>query len=414
MLGPFAEYCQSGVGLDYFSSVEVSCLPLQRATSTASSIKKNSWNRAVSDAEELVGYPTSLMSVRALMDDDFANIAVHMRKLIGSEHPVLHTVKRLVYQGKNKMQLRGLLMLLLSRAAGHEPGCEVDPATGIMEKQRKLAEIVEMINTGQAIHQSVVNLPVNIASEPDEDIRSILLQLEYGNKISILGGDYLLANASTGLASLRIPKIVENVSIAIAEFTQAEFLGLQDPQVLHYEVSCVLIFLSFCSFQGRVIPSSDQLNIESWETRARLGTGSLLAAGCHGVMLLAGRDEETQTRARELGHSLALAIRAHDEKIMFTEDGGVTAAGASFSLATLPVLLHLQRDPELLEHIRGHSDDPSRVNFRRVHDAVSGGEAMTATSALCEQYVDRSLNILKQFGDNDATVAIEKIATSIV
>ena len=58
-------------------------------------------------------------------------------------------------------------------------------------------------------------------------------------------------------------------------------------------------------------------------------TGSLLAARCHGVMLLAGRDEETQTRAIELGHSLAPAIRAHAEKIIFTEDGVVTAAGAS-------------------------------------------------------------------------------------
>jgi len=361
----------------------------------ASFIKKNSWNRAVSDAEKLVGYPTSLMSVRALMDDDFANIAVHMRKLVGSEHPVLHTVKRLVYQGKNRMQLRGLLMLLLSRAAGHGADCEVDTATGVMEKQRKLAEIIEMINTGQAIHQSVVNLPVNIASEPDEDIRSILLQLEYGNKISILGGDYLLANASTGLASLRIPKIVEIVSVAIAEFTQAEFLGQQDPQ-------------------GRIIPSPDQLDLGSWETRARLGTGSLLAAGCHGEMLLAGRDEETQTAARELGHSLALAIRAHDEKIMFTEDGGVTAAGASFSLATLPVLLHLREDAELLAHIRSHSDDLSQVSYRRVHDAVSGGRAMAATAALCEQYVDTSLALLRQFGDSDATRAIEKIATSII
>ena len=67
--------------------------------------RKNQWNRAVCEAEKLVGYPTSLVSVRALMDDDFANIAVHMRKLIGSDHPVLHTVKRLVYQGKNKMQV---------------------------------------------------------------------------------------------------------------------------------------------------------------------------------------------------------------------------------------------------------------------------------------------------------------------
>ena len=73
----------------------------------ASFTRKNQWNRAVSEAEKLVGYPTSLVSVRALMDDDFANIAVHMRKLIGSDHPVLQTVKRLVYQGKNKMQVCG-------------------------------------------------------------------------------------------------------------------------------------------------------------------------------------------------------------------------------------------------------------------------------------------------------------------
>ena len=46
-----------------------------------------------------------------------------------------------------------------------------------METQRKLAELVEMINTGQAIHQSVVNLPVNIAAEEDEDIKSVLFQV---------------------------------------------------------------------------------------------------------------------------------------------------------------------------------------------------------------------------------------------
>ena len=83
----------------------------------------------MSDAEKLVGYPTSLMSVRALLEDDFANVAVHMRKLIGSEHPVLHTVKRLVYMGKNKMQLRGLLMLLVSRAAGMSRTGDNGPVT---------------------------------------------------------------------------------------------------------------------------------------------------------------------------------------------------------------------------------------------------------------------------------------------
>ena len=162
-----------------------------------------------------------------------------------------------------------------------------------------------------------------------------------------------------------------------------------------------------------IITSTDQLDIDSWVTKARLGSGSLLAAGCHGVMLLAGHDEEKQTIARDLGHSLALAIRAHDEKIMFTEEGGVTS-GASFCLSSLPVLLHLQNDPELLEYIRGFSDDLSQVNYRKVYDAVSTGQAMSATSEICQHHVSNSLKLLNQFGDNDATEAIEKIAKSIL
>ena len=121
---------------------------------------------------------------------------------------------------------------------------------------------------------------------------------------------------------------------------------------------------------GRCYSRSRNIETGSWETTAWLGTGSLLAARCHGVMLLAGRDEETQTRARELGHRLALAIRAHAEKIMFISRG--------------------QRHPELLEHIRGHNEDLSLFNFHRAyaHDAASGGEAMSTTSALCEQYMN--------------------------
>ena len=33
----------------------------------------------------------------------------------------------------------------------------------------------------------MVNLPVNIVEEEDEELRTMLAQLEYGNKISILG-----------------------------------------------------------------------------------------------------------------------------------------------------------------------------------------------------------------------------------
>ena len=53
-----------------------------------------------------------------------------------------------------------------------------------------------MINTANLIHKGVVNLSsLSIQDGPAKD-------MELGNKIAILSGDFLLANASTGLADL--------------------------------------------------------------------------------------------------------------------------------------------------------------------------------------------------------------------
>jgi hypothetical protein len=61
--------------------------------------KQHEWNRAVSSAEKLVGFPTSLFHLRALMSDDVTSMTEHVRKLMGSDHPVLRALKRLIIQG---------------------------------------------------------------------------------------------------------------------------------------------------------------------------------------------------------------------------------------------------------------------------------------------------------------------------
>ena len=51
------------------------------------------WNRAVSEAEKIVGYATSFLSLRWILSDEIANVGVHLRKLVGSNHPLLKTAK---------------------------------------------------------------------------------------------------------------------------------------------------------------------------------------------------------------------------------------------------------------------------------------------------------------------------------
>jgi decaprenyl-diphosphate synthase subunit 2 len=59
----------------------------------AKPIQKHDWNRAVIEAEKIVGYPTSFLSLRWLLSDEIANVALHLRKLVGSNHPILKTAK---------------------------------------------------------------------------------------------------------------------------------------------------------------------------------------------------------------------------------------------------------------------------------------------------------------------------------
>lgn len=74
-------------------SRHISSTSLSNVQNATKPIRKHDWNRAVSEAEKIVGYPTSFLSLRWLLSDEIANVALHLRKLVGSNHPLLKTAK---------------------------------------------------------------------------------------------------------------------------------------------------------------------------------------------------------------------------------------------------------------------------------------------------------------------------------
>lgn len=40
------------------------------------------WGKVIRQAEKIVGYPTSFMNLRWLLSDEFANLAMHLRKVV--------------------------------------------------------------------------------------------------------------------------------------------------------------------------------------------------------------------------------------------------------------------------------------------------------------------------------------------
>jgi len=215
------------------------------------------WSRAVSDAEKVVGYPTSFLNLRCLLSDEISNIAVYLKKLIGTGHPLLATAKRLVNPSDKVHQTRGLLVLLVSKATNNE----------ILQSQRSLAEITELIHTAHLIHNGVVDLKMDNSN------------LEFGNKMAVLCGDFLLAHACVELAALKNIQVVELISQAISDINTSEFFDL---------------------------PTHGECPFDTWTNRAKLRYGTLLANACRSSTILAG-DSTLLEHTHSFGLYMALA-----------------------------------------------------------------------------------------------------------
>lgn len=112
--------------------------------------------------------------------------------------------RHLLYNGKNNVQAWGLVVLLISKAAGQASShvdLEMDQnAAGLLQSQRVLAEATEMIRISHLVHQGLVNLQP--LAEAGQDL-ALHDDMTFGNKIALLSGDYLLGNSCAELATLR-------------------------------------------------------------------------------------------------------------------------------------------------------------------------------------------------------------------
>lgn len=155
------------------------------------------WKRILTKAEKIVGYPTSFLNLRYLVSDEVAHFASLFRKLMLTNHPLITTARRLITDPDKYTQINGLIVLLVSKASGLDESSRFltsEITDGIHQTQRCLAEITEMINMASIVHNGIL------------DVKSVEVKLQkdmdYGNKLAVLCGDFLLANACKHLAKL--------------------------------------------------------------------------------------------------------------------------------------------------------------------------------------------------------------------
>ena len=149
---------------------------------------------------------TSVTELFAPVKDDLRMLTDNLKQLVGARHPILYAAAEHLFEAKGK-SMRPALVLLVSRATMSD--------RDITSRHRRLAEITEMIHTASLVHDDVID---------SADLRRGMptVNNSFGNRIAVLAGDFLFAQASWYLANLDDLEVVKLLSKVITDFAEGE------------------------------------------------------------------------------------------------------------------------------------------------------------------------------------------------
>jgi len=339
---------------------------------------------AMSKAEKLVGHPTTFSSLKYLFDGESSNFISLAKKLVGSGHPLLSTARGLLSQDPlNSHQLGGVWVLLIAKAAG--PGLCADLndplVNGISKKQRILVEAMELIKTAFLIHRSMLNLA------HEQYLQHVNHKtLNFGNKLSILGGDYLLAKASLELSKLQNTEVVEFVSQAIGDMSEGAML----------EELCA---------------DMKTWNLADWENYVYLSDGSLISNTCKSAVRLLNHSSEIQSGVAEFGRHIAFSLAISKDLENFKNSAVKLQPFNFITWLALQKCEQVERTySEYLEKI----DDLACSERLRREILLYAPNIMDEVSSLSGAYVDKCKQLLHVLRDTDTKDTVYTILNNMI
>ncbi|KAG5998627.1 hypothetical protein E4U54_002148 [Claviceps lovelessii] len=398
--------------------------------------RSSAWAAAVQVASNVVGNVVKKASKDGMAIDPLRTVAKEMkfltgniRKLLGSGHPSLDRAAKYYTQAEGK-HVRPLIVLLMSRAthlcpknprpqhvqsrtaidtsispahilADLNPSASpsssstepeiADGALDILPSQRRLAEITELIHTASLLHDDVIDRSVSRRGAPSAN-------LEFGNKMAVLAGDFLLGRASVALARLRHVEVVELVATVIANLVEGEFMQLKNTE------------------RDERNPKYSEETLTYYLQKTYLKTASLISKSCRAAALLGNADATTVDAAYLYGRNLGLAFQLVDDMLDYTRSGqdlGKPAgADLELGLATAPLLFAWKQNPELGALVGRKFEMEGDVDKAR--QLVLQSDGIEQTRALAQDYSEKAIAAIADFPESEAKDGLVEMAQKTI
>jgi all-trans-nonaprenyl-diphosphate synthase len=320
-------------------------------------------NTSFGSSDEGVGY--DIAQITAPVADDMEQMRMNLRDIIGRKNPLLLAAADQIF-GAGGKRLRPVLVFLVARATAKLQGM-----SDITDRQRRLAEITEMIHTASLVHDDVLD---------DCDTRrgKETIHTLYGARVAILAGDFLFAQSSWFLANLDNLEVIKLISQVIADFADGEIS------------------------QAGALFNCD-LTLDQYLEKSHNKTASLIAASCKSASVFSDCTESVKVDMYEYGKHLGLAFQVVDDILDFTQSEEQLGKPQGQDLAsgnlTAPTIFALRSNPELRGLIEGQFEKEG--DLQKAIDIVTE-HGIEEARKLAKREGDIALASLRQLPDSDA------------
>lgn len=299
---------------------------------------------------------------------------------LGTKSSLLQEIVSYIFKAGGK-RIRPALCFLIAKSTGK-----------ITNKHIILSELTELIHTASLIHDDIIDSAR--LRRGRETINSL-----WNDKISVITGDFLFAQASIKLGELENTEIVKLYAKVLSD--------LCDGEINQYSYA----------FNPNI----------SWEyyiNKSTTKTASLFAACCKSASILNNKTSEIIYQAEQFGINLGIAFQIVDDILDFTsnlkETGKEVGTDLKQGIITAPTLFALNSQDERAKQIRilienrFQSDKSSENEIDKVIRIIIELDGCEKAKQLANKYILKAKESLVFVCDQDLKNHLLKAADFIL
>jgi octaprenyl-diphosphate synthase len=305
----------------------------------------------------------------------YALVEEFFRSGFTTDNPLItEAIKRMLAAGGKRLRPR--ITLLCAQAIGADPSDHLH-----------LAAYMELIHVATLIHDDVVD---NAQTRRGVNATAV----DYGNRVSVLAGDYLFAwifkNVTAGYPH-PIPNIL---SATLADICDGEVLQL------------------------RALADLD-LPLDSYVEIVEKKTASLFAASAECGAIMAGAGSQSVDALRTYGLMYGIAFQMKDDLLDMTASAADVGKPVGNDLQerkmTIPLILALQAgDPEFHRTVRALYEGPDNGAIPNVIAAIGKQGGLERTREQIAVFAERAKAALQPISDGPAKNHLLRLADALV